>query len=54
MILGRFSVKILLFIAGVLFGSILSCEGVREEFLDDPELVLVEDPEPDAEVLFFL
>ncbi len=52
--LGRFSVKILLFIAGVLFGSIFSCEGVSEVFLDDPELVLVEDPDPDADVLFFL
>lgn len=51
--LGRFSDKILLFIAGEFFGSIFSSEGVREVFLDDPELVLLEGPEPDADVLFF-
>lgn len=49
--LGRFSVKSFGFIVfGECLVSILSFEGVRDWFLDDPELVFVEDPE----LLFFL
>ena len=51
MILGRFSVRTL---EDGLLESMVSKEGVREWFREDPELFFVEDPDPEAGVLFFL
>ena len=49
--LGRFSVRTL---EDGLLESMVSREGVREWFREDPELFFVEDPDPEAGVLFFL